>query len=61
MRWGCVFRLGGLVYHLGPAGVEEFATRFVDSLVGVRAKEIPLCLQEVGWQDGAAVAVEISK
>ena len=34
----------------GPVGVEEFAARLVDALVGVRAEVVALGLQQVGGQ-----------
>ncbi len=37
--------------------MKEFASRFVDSFVGVRSKIISLCLQQVGRQATAAIAI----
>src|SRR5579863_3679924 len=42
----------------GPVGVEELATGLIDALVGVRAKEVALRLQQVGGQPGGAISVE---
>ena len=40
-----------------PIGMEELAARFVDALIGVRAKEIALRLQQVRRQPLGAVSV----
>jgi hypothetical protein len=44
-----------------PIKVEELASRLINSLISVRAKEIALRLQQIRWQVGAAIAVEISQ
>ena len=41
----------------GPVGVEELAARLVDALVGVRAEEVALRLQQIRGQPRGAVAV----
>ena len=43
----------------GPVGVEELASCFVDTLVGVSAEVVTLSLQEVCGQCGGGVAVEV--
>jgi hypothetical protein len=37
--------------------MEELAPRLIDALVGVRAEEVPLGLQQVRGQTGGAVSV----
>ncbi len=41
----------------GPIRVEEFAAWFVRAFVSVRAEEIPLGLEQVGWKHCGTVAV----
>ncbi len=41
--------------------MEELAARFVGALVGVCAEEVALGLQQVGRQDGAAIAVVVAE
>jgi len=41
----------------GPIGVDEFAARFVDAFVGVRAEVITLRLEQVRGQPAAAIGV----
>ena len=47
----------GIAAFACPVGVEEFATRFVGALVGVRAEVIALGLQQIGRQARGSVAV----
>mmetsp|Transcript_21593 Transcript_21593/g.41952 ORF Transcript_21593/g.41952 Transcript_21593/m.41952 type:complete len:278 (-) Transcript_21593:736-1569(-) len=42
-----------------PCGVEGFASRLVDSLVRVRAEEVPLSLGQIRWQPLAAIGVVV--
>ena len=46
---------------LRPLGVKALTGRFVHPLIGVGAKKIPLCLQQVGTEPGAAQAVVIAQ
>ncbi len=42
----------------GPIGVEIFAARLVEALIGVGAKVIPLRLQQVGRQEFTAIPIK---
>ena len=48
----------GVAAGAGPIGVEKFAARLVGALISVGAEVIALCLQQVGGQTRAGVAVE---
>ena len=56
-----VGRRCGITATTGPVGVEELTARSVDALVGVRAEEIALRLQQVSWQASSAEAVEVGQ
>ena len=49
-----------LALNFRPLGVEGLAHRLVGALVGVRAKEVALRLQQVGGQAGGAIAVVVA-
>lgn len=52
-----ILRCGGVAALASPVGVEEFAPRTVNSLVGVSAEIVALSLKQVSGQILAAVAV----
>src|SRR4029077_5287965 len=59
MRLVC-FRFGrffGGFLRLEPLGVENAG--LINAFVGVRTKEIALCLQEIRWKASGAITVEI--
>ena len=57
LRLGWFF--GWRLIRLHPFGVKN--ARLVDALVGVRAEEIALRLQQIGRQARLTIAVEISR
>ena len=56
---GC--RLASEFAFADPVGVEFFAAGFVCAFVGVGTEVVALCLEEVGWESSAAVAVEVGE
>src|SRR5436190_12829931 len=57
MRSGVVTARRHVAAAAGPVGMEEFAPRLVNALIGVRAEVIALCLQQVGRQHRGAVLI----
>ena len=49
----------GITAVSGPVRVEELTPGFIDALVGMRSEIVALCLQEIGGEAAAAVAVEV--
>ena len=56
-----VGRRCGITATAGPVGVEELTAGFIDALIGVRAEEVALRLQQVGWQASGAETVEVGQ
>ena len=56
-RFGLADFLGRLVAH--PIGVEN--SRFIDALVGVRAEEVALRLQQIRRQTCGTIAIKVGQ
>ena len=52
---------GGAAAVASPVGVEEFAAWLIDTLIGVCAEVVALCLEEVGGEALCAVAVKVAE
>ena len=56
-----ISRRGSVAAFTGPIGVEELASRSVDSFIGVSAEVIALRLKQVGRKPFAAISVKVAE